>query len=82
MSQAAKKAAEKAAEEVRCLSVMRSGCDVQCRMMIEGCAFVAFRDRARRADPGSTQSTPVRTNPPRVLAHVKRYPWEHSQYPL
>ncbi len=63
MSQAAKKAAEaakkaaeeaamaaeKAAEEVRCLSVMRSGCDVQCRMMVEGCAFVAFRDRARRA---------------------------------
>jgi hypothetical protein len=53
MSQAAKKAAEKAAEnaaeEVRCLSVMRSGCDVQCRMMIEGCAFIAFPDRACRA---------------------------------
>jgi hypothetical protein len=88
MSQAAKKAAEaakkaaEAAEEVRCLSVMRSGCNVQCRMMIEGCSPDAIRDRARRADPGSTQSSPVSTYPPRVLAHVKRYPWEHSQYPL
>ncbi len=52
MSQAAKKAAmaaKKAAEEVRFLSVMRSGCDVQCRMMIEGCAFIAFPGRACRA---------------------------------